>query len=378
MSEDVLVETIRQVMSQSGEQVFFSWQGGEPTLMGLSFFEKAVELEKKYGQGRVVGNGFQTNGILLDEKWIRFLREYKFLVGLSLDGPGHVHDRYRLLKDGSGSWLKAVDSAKRLLDGGVAVNALSVVNDYSVNYPEDIYNFHKELGLKYMQFIPCVEPISVDNNKAEPFSVPAEDYGNFLCALFDQWFADFENSRPTTSVRFFESVLFSYAGLNPPECTLLKDCGVYVVVEHNGDVYSCDFFVESPWKLGNVLDGKITDMLNSDRQREFGRQKSILPQPCRECQWLKSCRGGCTKDRIGDSKNKNLNFLCRSFKMFFEYTDYRFKQLAQQWKNQQAQIQEKEYVNKFISRMSTRKKVGRNDPCSCGSGLKYKKCCGII
>jgi len=376
MSDEVLEETVRQVMTQGQKQVSFSWQGGEPTLMGLYFYEKAVGLQQKYGRGHLVGNGLQTNGLLIDEQWAKFLRRYSFLVGLSLDGPGHIHDRYRLLRNGKGSWSRVVDKAKLLLDSGVEVNALVVLNDHSVLFPEEIYEFHKSLGLNYMQFIPCVELDPSDPDQVASFSVPPEKYGEFLNKVFDLWLADFKDEMPTTSVRFFDSVLFSYAGLIPPECTLLEECGVYLVIEHNGDVYSCDFFVEPGWKLGNVMEDSLAALLNSERQAEFGRMKAVLPPECQECQWLGCCRAGCTKERLHNPRDRTLNYLCPSYKMFFQHADKRLSQMADEWKRQQMLAGTPRIMN-LEPKVQTPQKIGRNDPCPCGSGKKYKKCCGI-
>jgi len=374
MNEKVLEEMIKQVLSQSGSNVSFGWQGGEPTLMGLQFYEKAVEFQKKYGVTKVIGNGLQTNGILLDKKWAKFLNQYKFLVGLSLDGPEHIHNHYRLNRGGKGSWQQVFDKVNLLLDNGVEVNALSVVNDYSVKFPEEIYQFHKDNGLSFMQFIPCVESHPQDATKAAPFSVTPLEYGKFLCKLFDLWKLDFVNKQPTTSIRFFDSVFFHYVDLEPPECTLLPECGIYVVVEHNGDVYSCDFFVEPEWKLGNVLDSNLTEMLNSQKQNEFGKMKVQLPVECKTCEWLRFCYGGCTKDRIRDPRDQKLNHFCQSYKMFYKHADPYLKKLAADWKQQQAITTENENVQQTMVNVG---KIGRNDPCPCGSGKKYKKCCGL-
>ncbi|MEA3223579.1 MAG: anaerobic sulfatase maturase [Thermodesulfobacteriota bacterium] len=328
MSDDILDNLIKQMMSQSGSQTSFGWQGGEPTLMGLPFFEKVVDKQLRYGRGQTVGNGLQTNGVLLERHWAKFLSRYKFLVGLSLDGPEHIHNRYRLMQNKKGSWSKVVDKAKLLLDHGVEVNTLIVVTDYSVQFPEEIYEFHKARGLNYMQFIPCVETDPKNPTRAAPFSVPPRKYGFFLCRLFDLWLDDFVDGVPTTFIRFFDSVLYSYAGMQPPECTLLRQCGVYVVVEHNGDVYSCDFFVEPKWKLGNIRDDYLIDLLNSPKQTGFGQIKSRIPKPCKKCKWLKYCRGGCIKDRIRDPGDNGVNHFCSSFKIFFEHADQHLKKLA--------------------------------------------------
>ncbi len=318
MSEQILKQVIRQVTA--GEQeVSFGWQGGEPTLMGLPFFQKAVDFQMRFGKKQTVGNGLQTNGILIDREWARFLNKYKFLVGLSLDGPEHIHDKYRFLRGGRGTWKKVRDRARLLLDSGVEVNALSVVNDYSVRFPREIYEFHKSIGLNYMQFIPCVEPDPANPGGKAPFSVKPEAFGGFLVEVFDLWLADFENNIPTTFVRFFESVFFSYMGQPAPDCTLQKECGTYVVVEHNGDVFSCDFFVEEEWRLGNVKQGNLEDMLNSSRQEKFGCRKVELARACSDCCWLPYCFGGCTKDG---------RYLCSAYKIFFAHADPHFRKLA--------------------------------------------------
>lgn len=374
MSLETLEEMVRQVCRDGEQNISFGWQGGEPTLMGLPFFQKAVEFQQRYGRGKTIGNGLQTNGILIDPDWAKFLKQYNFLVGLSLDGPEHVHNHYRLLRGGNGSWDKVVDRAKLMLDAGVAVNALTVVNDYSVQFPEEIYEFHKNLGFTFHQYIPCVEVDPRNPENVAPFSVPAEKFGEFLCVLFDLWMKDFKDGVPTTSIRHFDSVFHSYVGMLPPECTLLPECGIYVVVEHDGSVYSCDFFVGSDWKLGDIREGNLKEFLNSDRQLEFGRMKSRLPEPCKTCKWLKYCRGGCTKDRIRDPQSHNLSHFCQSYQMFFEHADQQLQQLAERWKAQQIQHSRQEKVRQSIQAGAII--VGRNEPCPCGSGKKFKKCCG--
>ncbi|NOY77425.1 MAG: anaerobic sulfatase maturase [Calditrichaeota bacterium] len=332
MNEAILEEMTKQILKQGGPSITIGWQGGEPTLMGLPFFEKAVEFQKTYAQEQTVGNGLQTNGILLDQNWAHFLGKNQFLIGLSLDGPRHIHDHYRLFRGGQGSWEQVVDRAKLLLDAGVAVNALTVVSDYSAQFPEEIYAFHKSLGLTYMQFIPCVETDPRDPTRAAPFSVSPEQYGRFLQKVFDLWWSDFKNGQPTTSVRFFESVFYTYVGLTPPDCTLHKECGIYVVVEHNGDVYACDFFVEPRWRLGNVMEDQLIDLLNSPKQDAFGKVKVHLPKECLNCPWLQHCWGGCPKDRLRDPRDQGSNHFCRSYKMFFEHADARLQELARVWK----------------------------------------------
>jgi len=303
--------------------------------MGLPFFQKAVEFQNKYGAGKAVGNGFQTNGLLIDNEWAKFFNDYNFLIGLSLDGPEHIHDKYRIAKGGQGSWKKVDESARLLLAAGVATNALVVVNDYSVNFPEEIYAYHKALGLNYMQFIPCVETDPKNPTQAASYSVTAEKYGVFLNKVFDLWHADIADGVASTSVRYFDSVFHKYVGLNAPDCTLMKSCGAYLVVEHTGDVYACDFFVENNWKLGNIKTHHLDKMLNSSRQQEFGDMKALLPEECKTCEWLQKCQGGCTKDRIRDPQDNGSNHFCQSYKIFFAHADKTLSLLADQWmKNQ--------------------------------------------
>ncbi len=332
MSSEVLEETVRQVLSFGGRQVNFGWQGGEPTLMGLDFFKEAVRLQARFGQGKNVANGLQTNGLLLDREWARFLRDYRFLVGLSLDGPEHVHDRYRRRAGGQASWKDVVERVRMLLEEGVSTNALAVVNDYSVRFPREIYEFHRDLGLSYMQFIPCVETSPADPERAASFSVGGEEFGGFLVEIFDLWIGDFKDGAPSTSIRFFDSVFFHYVGLPPPECTLLPECGNYVVVEHNGNAYSCDFFVEEAWKLGNVMTGRLDHMLNSTLQRKFGQRKAETHDKCRSCEWLSFCRGGCPKDRFRDPRDGGLSHFCRAYELFFDHADAKLRALAEEWK----------------------------------------------
>jgi uncharacterized protein len=329
MSEETLTEMIRQLMQQAGEQVGLGWQGGEPTLMGLPFFEKAVDLMGRFGHNQAVGNGLQTNGLLIDKDWMRFLRQYNFLVGLSLDGPQPIHDRYRLTKSGLGTWTTVVDRAKLMLDGGVAVNALSVVTDFAADYPEEIYSFLKELGLDYMQFIPCVEFDPAAPGNVQPLSVTPEKYSSFLCTLFDLWIKDFDGDRPTTSIRYFDSIFYRYVGLTPPECSLQDDCGTYLVVEHTGDVYACDFFVEPKWHLGNIHEDTMDKMLGSEKQNIFGAMKKNLPPECIECRWLKYCTGGCPRYRPSPDQP---GYLCEAYRRFFHHADIRMRDLATTWK----------------------------------------------
>jgi uncharacterized protein len=364
MTDEVLALLIKQALSQTERQVAFGWQGGEPTLCGLPFFERALELQERHHRGQLIGNGLQTNGLLLDSAWARFLARGKFLVGLSLDGPEHVHDRYRKLASGRGSWAVVRDRASLLLDRGVEVNALVVVNDYSVEFPDEIYDFHRQLGLVHMQFIPAIGigPEPVDTARFFP---PAEALGRFWARLFDRWLEDFKDGVPATFIRFFDAVFHRYVGLEPPECSLGEECGDYLVVEHTGDVYACDFYVEPAWRLGRIQDDRLIDLLNSPDQLCFGRQKSALADRCRACPRLSLCRAACPRERPAPNLPSRY---CRAYQIFFDHAHSRLTALAADWRRSQP-------AN--VAPVSNRRpQTGRNDPCPCGSGRKFKKCCG--
>jgi len=336
MSEQTLEELISQAMAQSPQSMYIGWQGGEPTLMGLDFFKKVVELEQKYGEGKMIGNGFQTNGYLLNEDWADFLAANHFLIGLSIDGPKHIHDHYRKLANGKGTWSKIHRNAKMLLERGAEVNALTCVTSYSAQFPEEIYNYHKNLGINWMQFIPIVETDKNDTSKAADFSVTDIQFGEFLCKIFDLWRKDFTpHGAPTTSVRHFDSWFAIYVNMPAVECTLQKECGTYVLVEHNGNIYGCDFFVDQAGYLGNICQGStLYGALNSKGQTAFGKMKCMLPAKCKACEWLHLCHGGCLKDRIKDPQDKGHFRFCEAYKMLFRHADPFFKELAAEWKLQ--------------------------------------------
>lgn len=334
MNEQVLESMIAQLCAQPVPGLSFGWQGGEPTLMGIDFYKRAIGYMQRYGSGKMIANGLQTNGILIDQAWTQLFKQYHFLVGISLDGPEHIHNHHRVLKNGASTFEKVIVAAKRLLDAGVEVNVLTVINDYSVQFPDEIYTFHKSLGLHFMQFIPCLETDS-DGKRVANYSVSARDYGEFLCKFFDLWLGDFSNGMPATSIRFFESLLFQYAGFKPTECTQSKTCGSYLVIEHNGDVYPCDFYVDPDWRLGNLLEMPLPALMNLDKQTEFGKLKSRVPGECLACEWIKLCRGGCTKDRFRNPNNVNHNHFCAAYKEFFTYANQRLKKLSSDWKQKQ-------------------------------------------
>lgn len=330
MSLDVLEVMTRKSLCRPGHAMSFGWQGGEPTLMGVDFFRKAVEFQRVFGRGMQVSNSFQTNGLLIDEEWVSFLKDNNFLVGLSLDGTEHIHDHHRVTKSDRGSHQLVEKSAKALLAGGVDTNALSVVTSYSSGYASETYHYLKSLGFRYLQFIPCLE-VSREHSsgKLNEFSVTPAQYGVFLCELFDLWASDFVNGRPTTSIRLFESFACVYLSQLAADCSARRTCGEYLVVEHDGRIFSCDFFVNDEWLLGNVQFNEPEEILNSPQQLLFGEIKAQLHDKCLLCRWKRFCHGGCPKYRFHDSECKPLNYYCESYDILFRHADCRFRTLME-------------------------------------------------
>lgn len=335
MTEETAAEMIRQAFRYC-ESPFFIWHGGEPTLAGLSFFKNVIRLQKQENPGQPFQNALQTNGTLLNEDWAEFLRNENFLVGVSLDGPKEIHDRYRLSADGRPTHDIIEKNAVMLRQKGVEINILCTVNDISVREPELLYNYFKNLGFPYMQFIPVVETDPENPSQAAPFSADPNAFGDFLCKIFDLWYADIDlkNLRQTTSVRFIDSVFHRYVGKEIPDCNLQKECGNYLVIEHNGDCYSCDFLVSQETFLGNLHKTDLFSLLNSPQQFRFGREKAKHKPRCLRCEWYKLCYGGCPKDRIRDPQTHNHNRFCESYKQFFSYAHERYLYLAERFLNE--------------------------------------------
>jgi len=324
MSVEVLDETIRQAMQSSGREVSFVWQGGEPTLMGLDFFKKVIEFQKKHGEGQIVCNAFQTNGYLLNEDWARFFDKYKFLIGLSIDGEACVHNRFRRTAGGKLTFKKIWRNLELLKRFNVAFNVLAMVNQESMKYPEKTFNFFLRNEITYMQFIPVVEYGS--NGEIADFSVSPSEYGDFLCRIFDLWYND---GHPYTSVRDFDSLLYKEVYGMSTLCIYENRCGQHVVVEHNGDVYACDFFVEPRWKYGNLMETPLPSLVSKEKCKEFENRKMILLPECKDCRWLEYCYGGCLKYRdLIKSEPEEKFYFCESYKVFFPYGIPKIRQLA--------------------------------------------------
>ena len=314
-------------------QVMFTWHGGETLMRPISFYKKAVDLQKKYAGGLQIDNSIQTNGTLLNDAWCSFFKENNFLVGISIDGPQDFHDKYRRDKMGRPSFHRVMQGINLLKKHKVEYNCLAVVNDYNVDYPLEFYRFFKEINCQYVQFTPIVERIRKNNNQMKlatakekdyevelaPFTVNAEKWGNFLCAIFDEWIKEDVGK---VYIQIFDSTLANWVGEQPGVCTMAKTCGHAGVMEFNGDIYSCDHFVFPEYKLGNIYSQPLPSLMYSDQQLKFGNDKfETLPQQCRECEFLFACYGECPKNRFIKDKygNQGLNYLCKGYHKFFHH-----------------------------------------------------------
>jgi uncharacterized protein len=335
MNDNVLKHYINHyIRSQQTPMVNFVWQGGEPTLMNLHFFEKVVELQQKYANGKQISNTFQTNGTRLDDNWCRFFRQHNFLVGISIDGPEHVHNHYRLTKSGQPSFSTAMRGLELLKKHRVEFNILTVVNRKSTLHALEIYRFLKKTGSGFIQFIPVVEQRATDvtddeiqlvapkyrgKTEVTEWSVIPEEYGKFLITIFDEWV---RHDVGRQFVQIFDVTLANWVGENPGLCVFSETCGDAMVMEYNGDLYSCDHFVYPEYKLGNIMNRHISEMAVSEAQVKFGQDKlNKLPQYCRDCEYRFACHGECPKHRFSltPDREPGLNYLCKAYKMFFSH-----------------------------------------------------------
>jgi uncharacterized protein len=364
MSDKILEAVISSYMQTNQNNNFnFGWQGGEPTLLGLEFWEKVILLQKKYApKGAVISNGLQTNGTLITDSLAKFFGEYKFLLGVSLDGPPYLHDYYRKTIGETPTHnlvMRGIDILRRY---EVEFNILILVNNVNVKKASEVYNYLKDKGFNYHQYIPCVEYDKFGNPQA--FSINGDEWGAFLCDIFDQWKKEDINR---ISIRLFDSILeyLVYGKYNV--CYMGSNCCQYFVVEYNGNIYPCDFYVRDDLLLGNVLENKWEEILNSPIYLQFGQRKSNWNEDCKNCSYLNLCHGDCQKFRLGNQQNSHfLSTLCEGWKKFYTYALPQLKIIAKNVKN----------GNKVISSTQLKaKKIGRNILCPCGSGKKYKDCC---
>ena len=348
MSDEMLEQFTREyIEAQTMNQVLFTWHGGEPLLRSIDFYRKALSLQQKYAGGRRIANVIQTNGTLLTDEWCEFFAQNHWLVGISIDGPQPDHDHYRLTAAGKPSWKKVMQGIKLLKKHGVEWNAMAVVNAYNANHPLEFYRFFKENGCQFLQFTPIVERLTrhedgrtlasladKDEISLSEASVAPEQWGYFLCAIFDEWV---RKDVGKIFVEIFDCTLANWMGISPGICAYSKECGHAGVMEHNGDVYSCDHFVFPEYKLGNIRDHSLIDMLYGEQQQEFSRLKhSSLPRQCKECDMEFACHGECPKNRFMKDKygDSGLNYLCPGYYHYYQhvapYMDYMKQELMSQ------------------------------------------------
>lgn len=392
MSDEVLEAYIRQyIPAQDAPEIQFAWQGGEPTLMGVEFFQKAVELQRKYSGGKRITNGLQTNGTLLDDRWCAFLAEEKVLVGLSIDGPRPLHDRYRLDKQQQPTFDAVMRGLELLKKHKVEFNTLTVVNRDNSQQPLEVYRFLKQVGSGFMQFIPLVERMGQgddvglaappdaerecgDSSAVTPWSVLSRDYGQFLCAIFDQWVG---RDVGRVFVQLFDVTLGNWMGTGSGLCVFAEHCGRALALEHNGDVYSCDHYVYPRYRLGNLLEQSPAEMVESPAQRKFAADKSdTLPAYCKACDVRFACQGECPKHRFMKTPDgqPGLNYLCPAYKRFFNHVAPHMQTMSELLRRRQPPA----LIMRMLAQQQTSGagKPQRNAPCPCGSGKKFKNCCG--
>jgi len=374
MTDATVWEHIRSVIGASrGPKVDFAWQGGEPTLMGLDFFRQAVAIQRELlPAGWTATNGLQTNGTLLTDAWCEFFKAEHFLVGLSMDGPAHLHDRYRVDKHGEPTYAQVLRGLRLMQAHGVEHNILCVVNSANAAHPLEVYRFFQELGVTWLQFIPLVERLG-EGAAVSDRSVGAAAFGSFLSTIFDEWVRADVGQR---FVQIFEECLSVWVGRGASLCIFQETCGRALVLEHNGDLYACDHFVEPRYNLGNVHFVSLAEILESPDLKQFGLDKrTTLPRYCRECSVRFMCNGACPKDRFiftpdGES---GLNYLCAGYKQFFTHVDPYMRRMAELYRKRISPATVMAEVRQADK--ARWQGVGRNDLCPCGTGKKYKACC---
>ncbi|NJD20894.1 MAG: anaerobic sulfatase maturase [Gemmatimonadetes bacterium] len=378
MSPAVLEAFVRQhIAAQPGPDVAFTWQGGEPTLLGLDFFREVVRLPREHAGGRTLTNALQTNGTLLDDAWCAFLAEEGFLVGLSLDGPRGLHDALRPDKGGHATFDKVMRGLECLKKNGTLFNTLTVVSGVNAARPLEVYRFLKEAGSTHLQFIPLVErrPDAAARLAVIPESVTGDAYGAFLLAVIDEWV---RHDVGSTFVQLFDVTLAGWTGVEPPLCVFRETCGDALVLEHDGSLFSCDHYVYPAYRLGSILETPLEELAAGPAQRAFGQaKKEGLPRYCRECDVRFLCNGECPKHRFLATPDgeAGLNWLCEGYKAFFTRTAPWFQAMAELLQRGRPPAE----VMRLVAEQDLREalaRAGRNDPCPCGSGRKFKSCCG--
>jgi uncharacterized protein len=382
MTDEVLEEYIRQyIESQRVPEASIAWQGGEPTLMGLDFFRRSVELVEKHKKPKMtIQYTMQTNGTLLDDEWCTFFREHGFLIGISIDGPAELHNAYRVDKGGKPSFDRVMRGLEFLKKHNVDFNILCTVHAANGDHPVEVYGFFRdEVEAQFIQLIAIVERDNEtgfqEGNTVTDRSVKPEEWGNFLTGVFDEWV---RRDVGQVYVQLFDVALGNWVGAPPSLCVFSPTCGTALALEHNGDLYSCDHFVEPNYSLGNIKDRHMIELVASDKQQKFGRDKlDALPGYCRECDVRFACHGGCPKNRFIETPDgePGLNYLCAGYKAFFKHIDTPMRTMADLLRRNRAPAEIMQILG--AQEREALAKVGRNDPCPCGSGRKHKHCHGI-
>ena len=385
MSERVLDTFVRDhIAAQDAPVVQFAWQGGEPTLLGVPFFRRVVELQARHAGGKRIENSFQTNGILLDDDWGAFLAQSRFLVGISIDGPAGLHDRYRVDRGGQPTFDRVMRGLDVLKTHGVAFNTLTVVHRENARRPLEVYRFLREMGSGFLQFIPAVERAAGPETphrsprrgaRVSSWSVAPDDYGAFLCTIFDEWV---RRDVGRVFVQLFDVALESWFTGEASLCVFRPTCGRALAIEHNGDLYPCDHYVFPALKIGNILETPLKALVESASQAAFGDAKrAALPAYCRECPVRFACHGGCPKNRFVRTPDgeRGLNYLCAGYRRFFTHVDPYMRLMAAELAGGRPPANVMAIVCEQ-DRAEAAARAGRNDPCPCGSGRKFKKCCG--
>lgn len=384
MSDELIAEFTHQyIEAQQVPEITFGWQGGEPLLMGLDFFRRAIELQDhcRPTDMRVI-NTIQTNGVPLDSEWCHFFQEHDFLVGLSLDGPREMHDAYRVDKGSNPSFDRVMAGIELLKEYDVKFNILTTVHKANTDYPLEVYRFLRdEVGTQFIQFIPIVQLSNgsgiQESKQVTQLSVTGQQYGDFLIAIFDEWV---RRDVGHVFVQIFDTALAAWSGQRPGLCIFEETCGLALVMEHNGDLYACDHFVEPSYKLGNIQEIPLIDMVGSEQQLQFGLDKrGTLPRYCRECEVRFICNGGCPKNRTlrAPDGESGLNYLCAGYKAFFTHIDKSMRIMAAELRARRSPANVMLYLaEKEASLQLNFTRAHRNDPCPCGSGRKFKYCHG--
>jgi uncharacterized protein len=346
----------------------FAWQGGEPTLAGVQFFRDVVALQARHARpGTTISNALQTNATLITEEWAGFLAEYNFLVGVSVDGPRDVHDLLRKDRGGHGSFDRVMAGLDLIRRNGIDLNVLCVVGPHNVMRARDLMRFFRREGITHLQFIPAMDFQAMEPLKPPAYLISPEEYGEFLVELFDQWYG---TGAPEISIRIFNNFLQSFLGMANDLCVHGDTCDAGIVVEYNGDVYPCDFYIHPEWKLGNVFADDLSTLCESPQRAAFVAQKQPLPALCQACEYKAWCKGGCPRNRLSQEDGSDApDYFCAGYKRLFGHGQAKLAHLRDRLTNRFRYLEQIELV-------ASSSPPGRNEECLCGSGKKHKACCG--